>query len=362
MHSVARVHFRCHKPRGATRIETHRSRPELLSCSVVICTRNRPEQLDACVAAVLAQRYPSFDVLIVDNASDDRRSFEVAARYGVRCVSEPAVGLSHARNRGARESATSEVVAYIDDDAVPEAEWLQCLCAEFADPRVMCVVGRILPLEPETEGSRMCVAMGILDGGPRPFAVDNDHRDWFDAMRSGLRGAANMAVSREAFSLWPGFDPRLGLGTVLRGGEEDYAYLSLIRRGYRVAYTPSAVVRHPFPQTVVELRVVHLNTLATSVAMLAFMFTKERNLRPAIVLHSLRRVPRGQRRSFRRAPAEARRLASAWHEVLAALQGLGRFLRSMTAGAASGTPSSLMTKLSTTAVTAAGKMGTKLDR
>src|SRR6266851_10486745 len=136
----------------------------MMDCSVVICTRNRPQQLDSCLAAVLKQNHPRFEVLVVDNGSDHSCSFEVAARHRVRCVSEPRVGVSHARNLGARES-NAKIVAFIDDDAVPEARWLEGLCAEFCDPCVMGVVGRILPLRVDTEGARLCLEMGILDGG-----------------------------------------------------------------------------------------------------------------------------------------------------------------------------------------------------
>ena len=312
-----------------TRIPTRESQSGWPTCTVVICTRNRPQQLDACVTAVLAQSYPKFDVLIVDNASRDSRSIEIAARHGVRCVEEARVGASYARNRGAAEAGAAEVLAYIDDDAEPEDGWLEGLIAEFKDRRVMCVVGRILPIDVNTEGSRMCIALGILDGGIRRFEVDNDSPDWFAAMRGGLGGAANMALRRAVFHEWPGFDPRLGRGSDLGGGEEDYAYLSFIKRGYRVVYAPNAIARHPFPATIPELRANHLHTLKTSTAVLAFMFVEEPGLRAAILRHALLRMPRRQRRSFQRAPVEARRLSSAWREALAALRGVAVFVLSV---------------------------------
>lgn len=281
------------------------------------------------MAAVLAQQYPRFEVLIVDNGSRDARASEVAARYGVQYVGEPDGGLSRARNRGAREAPPTGVVAYIDDDAIPEAGWLEGLCAEFTDPRVMAVTGRILPIRLDTEGARMCAAMGVLDGGPRRIAVDRDTVHWFDLLREGLGGGANMAVRSRAFAVWPGFDPRLGLGGALRAGEEDYALFSLVKRGHRVVYTPSAVVRHPFPATAAELRAMHLRTLTTGAAYLAFLFAQEPECRHAIGQHLLRRLPRSRRRSFSRAPAEARRLASAWREAWAGLTGVGLFARSV---------------------------------
>ena len=70
---------------------------------------------------------------MVDNAPSDDRSREVAPRWGVRYVTEPVRGLSRARNRGAR-SCETEIVAYIDDDAVAEPDWLTMLVRDFEDP------------------------------------------------------------------------------------------------------------------------------------------------------------------------------------------------------------------------------------
>ena len=295
-----------------------------LSCTVVVCTRHRPKQLSICLSAVLRQCHPQFDVLVVDNSPSDPQTAEVAESQGVRRVAEPRCGLSYARNRGARE-ATGDIVVYIDDDAVPEPGWLQGLSTEFRDSRVFGVVGRILPMNADSEGTRICAAMGLIDGGPERRVIDGDLADWFERLRDGIGIGANMAIRRAAFSVWPGFDPHLGLGAILKGGEEDYAFISLIKRGYRIVYTPSAMVRHPFPETAAELRSRHLETLAASVGFLAFLFAREADLRLTILRHLCRRLPQRNRRSYRPAPAQTWRLGSFWREVLAGVQGLGLF-------------------------------------
>jgi glycosyltransferase involved in cell wall biosynthesis len=52
------------------------------SCSVVICTRNRPGELNECLKGVSRLLYPRFDVLVVDNAPTDPRTREVADGWG----------------------------------------------------------------------------------------------------------------------------------------------------------------------------------------------------------------------------------------------------------------------------------------
>jgi glycosyltransferase involved in cell wall biosynthesis len=133
------------------------------TCTVVICTRNRPEHLERCLGAVTRLLYPRFDVLVVDNAPSHDRAREIAARWGADYVVEPALGLSRARNRGVRASQ-SEIIAFLDDDALPEPDWLCNLVTEFRDPMVMAVTGRILPLRVETEAERMCASVDGSNG------------------------------------------------------------------------------------------------------------------------------------------------------------------------------------------------------
>lgn len=238
------------------------------SCTVVICTRDRPELLDRCLDAVAKLTYPQpIDVLVVDNAPSDRRTYEVAMRKSVRYVVEPAVGLSRARNRGARE-CSSDVIAYVDDDAVPETDWLSALATEFNDPRVMAATGAILPFDAVAAG------LGKESELPEGRSVDRDNLDWFEiANFGGLGIGANMAFRRSVFERWPGFDVRLGRGQVLNTGEEDYAFFTLIERGFRVSFTPAARVYHDTTS----------NNLVEAAVYLTFLWFEERRYRPAMM-------------------------------------------------------------------------------
>ena len=292
------------------------------TCSVVICTHDRPDHLDRCLNAVMRLNYSHFDVLVVDNASHDARTREVAARWGARYIVEPVVGLSRARNRGARACDT-EVVAFLDDDAVPESEWLSNLAREFEDPLVMAVTGRILPLQIETESERLCALLGGLDfGGQERRRVDCQTPYWFEmANFGGVGDGGNMAFRRCVFYVWPGFHERLGRGAILVGGEEHYAFFSLIDRGYRMVYTPLAVVRHPFPCTMRDLRARHLRDLAAATGYIRFLFFEEPRHRRAVMRYAVEAL-RGVPRVWRGKVAGPRpQLVSTWRTVLAQLSG-----------------------------------------
>ena len=292
------------------------------SCSVVICTRNRPEELNRCLKAVMCMEYPSFDVLVVDNAPEDDRALEVAARWGARYCVEPVIGLSRARNRGAHE-CRSEIVAYLDDDSVPEPGWLSALVPEFENPHVMVVTGHIGPLHLDTEAERLSAAFGECDiGGHVCRILDRRSRDWFDiASFGGIGNGGNMAFRRSAFDIWPGFDERLGKGSVLDGGEEHYAFFSLIDRGYRIVYTPHAVVRHPYPRTMTHLRTKYLKGLSAATAYMTFLIFEEHRYRFATMRYVAQGLI-GTQRPWRPKRAVPRpRVVAWWRRVAAYLLG-----------------------------------------
>jgi glycosyltransferase involved in cell wall biosynthesis len=231
------------------------------SCTVVVCTRNRPDALSRCLEALSLQSYRAFDVLVVDNASADRTAHDVAHRWGAGYLVEPVVGLSRARNAGAR-ACQSDIVAFTDDDAVPDQAWLASLVERFQDPSVAVVTGRTLsfPGSPEEYGA---------DIGPQRIALNSNHPCWVEmACFGGIGNGNNMAFRRWLFDTWEGFDERLGRGAMLSGGEEHRAFADVIGRGHTVTYTPDAVVYHPVATGGEQ----YLRTLADLAGLTLFLF------------------------------------------------------------------------------------------
>ena len=128
------------------------------TCTVCICTRNRVKYLGPTIDAVLKQYLSNsrFDVLVVDNGSTDGTAEMVAERFGtgtpvpVRYTREEKAGLSRARNRAVAET-TSDIIAFLDDDAIPEPGWLQAICNGFSlEPGIDSVGGAVVPVYEET--------------------------------------------------------------------------------------------------------------------------------------------------------------------------------------------------------------------
>lgn len=230
-------------PFRLSKLADARSEDLCLTAALVICTRDRPEFLARCLRAVSCLNPAPDEVIVVDNTTgrEDVRSLSEA--HGVRYIVEPIAGLSRARNRGFAVS-TSDIVAYIDDDAEADPGWIGTIMDQFADPLIAAVTG-------ETINSP--ALRDYFRSQPARYVGNHDPL-WFEmATFGGLGFGTNMAIRRTAVpSLMP-FDERLGRGAPIRLAEESYAFASLLARGFRAAHVPFAFVLHEMkPMDILE--------------------------------------------------------------------------------------------------------------
>jgi len=210
--------------------------------SVVVCTYNRAGLLRGLLPTLCEQSAdPSdYEVIVVDNNSSDRTPDVVTgfcSRFrNVHYVCESRRGLSHARNRGWRESR-GRYVAYVDDDARVPQTWIASATKviDAVDPAVV--------------------------GGPYYPFYDSPKPKWFkDAYASSALGnkarvldafeflsGSNFMVRREVLERLGGFDPRLGMaGSTVGYGEETELQKRMRREmpGEAIHYEPALYVRH----------------------------------------------------------------------------------------------------------------------
>lgn len=269
--------------------------------SVVIPTAfQRVELLARCVAAVVGQDYPRFEVIVSDNRPDEGP--ERAAHWRrlmedprVRVVAEPLTGSSAARNRGI-QTARGEVTAFLDDDAVPVQGWLRAVGRRFAlEPETDAVTGLLLPHELETtaqvlferSGSKVAHryerlslqggpvrrgdrTAGAQDGGAVPGAGRSRGRfeitAWYPdrpseeaesylIYRVGRFGmGANMSFRTDVLRRLGGFDEAMGIGTPSLGGVELHFFVRMLFAGGRLTFDPEVVMYHTHIQEYDELR------------------------------------------------------------------------------------------------------------
>jgi glycosyltransferase involved in cell wall biosynthesis len=207
------------------------------SVSVVICTRDRPQDLDRCLHSLATLATDPHEVLVVDNTAGDASTADVCARHAVRRVVEPEPGLSRARNRGIAET-TGAIVAFTDDDCVVDPGWLDVVPDAFADPRVMVLAGYVGPLELETPAQTAFERLGGFARAYERKVLDGRTIRW-----AGI-GDGNSFFRRDAFEEVGLFAEDLGPGSPALSGQDADMFSRIFAAGYRMVLDPGAIVWH----------------------------------------------------------------------------------------------------------------------
>lgn len=234
---------------GVARLhEPEIERPE---CTVVICTRDRTDDLRRCLEG-LRNLVCTPSILVVDNAPSSDSSRELVRQFPtVQYVREEMPGLDVARNRAIRETE-SEVIAFIDDDAVPDPMWLEALLMGFSDPTILAVGGLTLALELEAPAQIAFQREGGFSRGFSPRVFDALSTNPFDAWQAAA--GVNLAIRRSAVEAIGYFDEALDAGTLsCAGGDTDYCR-RILKAGYKIGYRPQAINWHRHRRSMAELQ------------------------------------------------------------------------------------------------------------
>lgn len=224
--------------------------------SVVICTRDRPEVLARCLAALMAQASRAGQIVVIDNSSHRSAEAVTAQFSGVAYVHEPRPGLSVARNAGIQASKGA-VIAFTDDDVEPSPSWTAEIVRAFASAEVDAVTGLVLPARLDTPAQcYFQFKMGGFGSACVPLIFDRRFLDETKAMGAQvwrIGAGANMAFRRSVFDRVGLFDERLGAGA--SGCSEDSElWYRLIAAGGACLFEPRAVVAHHHREQWPELR------------------------------------------------------------------------------------------------------------
>lgn len=266
--------------------------------SIVIPTLDRAGNLAVCLDSLLELEYPSFEVIVVNNASSRSATKElIAQRYGggsmpeVRYVQQDGP-VAAARNRGLSE-ARGAFVAFTDDDVVVDRWWLLELVRGFGSERIACVTGVILPAELETPPQAWLEQYGGFTKGfrKRLFDLSENRPDTpLFPYAAGMFGSgANMAFRLDVLQRLGGFDHAIGPGTRARGGGDLAAFFDIIASGHTLAYAPGALLYHRHRKDYESLR---LQTYSYGVGLGAFL-AKIIVDRPRLLPDLVRRLPHG---------------------------------------------------------------------
>lgn len=226
-----------------------RSTSSAATVSVVVCTRDRSDQLGTCLESLTQLDPAALEIIVVDNApSDDSTEELVRSSFpDIVYVREERPGLDWARNAGV-DKARGEIIAYTDDDVAVDSSWAGAITDAFnSAPDIMVVTGLVEPAELETEAQQLFEYNGGFGRGtaPRWVRIPSRRLDRWGYYGAGQYGTgANMAVHRKAFETLGGFDNALDVGTLTNGGGDIEMMARVLANGHTLCYWPAAIVFH----------------------------------------------------------------------------------------------------------------------
>jgi len=269
--------------------------------TVIVCTRERPERLTTCLQSLIAQDYPNFSVLVVDNFPTTERTKDVIDRLASPLITyavQPQKGLSRAKNL-AVELAGDGIIASIDDDETADPHWLAELARGFAEnPEADAVTGVMAPGELETWAQVWFEQFGghnkLRGFMPAVFSPQTAHIQSPLYPLPSFGSGGNVAFRAASLARIGGFDIALGPGTASMSNEDTRLFTDLLCSGGTVVYQPTAVTRHFHRRTMEELRT---QMLGYGVGLTAF-YTSLVMDRPRCVPALIRLVPTAFRDLF----------------------------------------------------------------
>ncbi|HEX6299732.1 MAG TPA: glycosyltransferase [Acidimicrobiia bacterium] len=194
--------------------------------SVVVCSYQGRTRIDECLQGISRLEYPKFETIVVDDGSTDGTA-EIARRYPVRVITTEHRGLGHARNVGLA-AAAGDIVAYIDDDAFPDSNWLDYLVNTFQSSDHAAVGG---PNIAPTDGSLFARCVENSPGNPTHILLSDDEAEHIPG--------CNMAFRKSHLQDVGGFDERF----VAAGDDVDMCW-RVMDRGWTIGFSPAAMVWH----------------------------------------------------------------------------------------------------------------------
>ncbi len=222
-----------------------------------VCTFNRGCAIEQTLRAIVAMHDSGriAELLVIDNASTDDTAHVVDAfiaeaakthpAFPVRRVVESRQGLAQARRR-LIEEARGELVAFLDDDVLPDTAWAEAMLATMDEHPKCGVAGGRVRLKFETGPTRVALRYASFlarqDMGDADLLVDDPTRSLVGAAMC-LRKDSVVATGWLESQAMPDRQ-----GAALTSGGDNELCIRLRRAGFEVRYTPRAMVEHLIPE------------------------------------------------------------------------------------------------------------------
>jgi glycosyltransferase involved in cell wall biosynthesis/exo-beta-1,3-glucanase (GH17 family) len=200
---------------------------KLPMCSIVVCSFNGASTVPSCLRSLHKLRYPSYEVIFVDDGSTDNTQEILKEFPWVRNIRQNNMGLSYARNVGLA-AARGEVVVYTDSDCEADEDWLYYLAMGLVRSGYAGMGGpNLIP----DEGSWVADAVGLAPGGPTHVMID-------DRTAEHVPGC-NMCFYTDTLKSVNGFDSQFR-----KAGDDVDLIWRIQNAGRPIGFSPAAQVWH----------------------------------------------------------------------------------------------------------------------
>jgi glycosyltransferase involved in cell wall biosynthesis len=212
-----------------------------VSISVLVATRNRANDLVACLTAILRGTYDRYEVLIADQSTTTATQ-KIIKQFNDRRIKYyrlSTTGKSRALNYLWRK-AKGDIVAFTDDDCIAHSQWLARMAAAYdANPTVGGVLGSVHPYRPNLHHHQVCPSLFVRNV---PSIIHDRHVIAYKAIGMGNNMSFRKQVVMEAGDFFSWLGPGAPFG--FAGGDESEYLYRVLSLHHALFYDPTVVVYH----------------------------------------------------------------------------------------------------------------------
>lgn len=212
-----------------------------MKVSVIIVTKNRAEFIRDTLEGLKYLNYNDFEVIVVDAGSTDG-TIDIVKEYNVRLYTTHIYNIGVQRNIGIKQ-ASGEIIAFIDDDAIPEPDWLNQIVEAYNDPSVAAAGGKVY--NDIGDGFQFCY--GAVDKWGRtignfdtPYNFNSPQGPYYN-----VNIGTNASFRRDVLISVGAFDEEIEYFH-----DESDVCVRIIQQGHRVVQLDNAFVHHKFARSV----------------------------------------------------------------------------------------------------------------
>jgi len=207
--------------------------------SILIASRNRPEQLMVCLESIENNKFKSYELVIGDQSSRNCSYKKILSKKNkVIYIRSTKIGKAKILNEMLGK-ARGEVITFTDDDCIVSKDWLRNVYNYLKlNPTIAGVYGKILAHKPSNNKNLYCPSTVVRNNN---IVTSDPYIDVCGTLGIGN----NMAFRRDVFNKVGNFKEWLGVGSISINGAEDVELsFRLLKSGYSLAYNPKISVYH----------------------------------------------------------------------------------------------------------------------